>query len=84
MFIGCLVEFFAMTTTRYCYHCGASHPEESMRLFITKTGRRWRCIRTIQATRKTEAERDAFGKMISAINEEIAAATKRRRVSYEL
>lgn len=72
-----------MTAMRYCYHCGLSHPEQHMRLFATRNGQRWRCIKSIHATRKTEAERDAFGRMVSAINEEIATAIKRRRVSYE-
>jgi hypothetical protein len=59
-----------MTTTRYCYHCGRSHPEEEMRLVKSKSGTRWRCVKSIQATKRTAAERDAFGKKVSAANAE--------------
>lgn len=72
-----------MTMSRYCYHCGASHPEEKMRLFVTKTGRRWRCVKSIDAMKNSVAERDAFGRMVTAINDELASAAKRRRVCYE-
>jgi hypothetical protein len=73
-----------MTRARHCYQCGKSHPEEEMLLIVTKAGRRWRCVRTIQASRKPEKERDKFGEMIRAINVEITSATKRRRATYEL
>lgn len=73
-----------MHKMKYCYHCGISHAEENMRLHMTKTGRRWRCIKSINAMKNSEAERDAFGRMITAINEEISSATKKRRVCYEL
>lgn len=72
-----------MAITRYCYHCGRSHPEEEMRLIATKNGKRWRCTRTIQASRKTIEERDQFGELVRAINAEIAATAKRKRATYE-
>lgn len=55
-------------TTAYCYHCGRHHPIEEMRQLATKTGKRWRCIKSIEATKKGQAERDAFGKRITADN----------------
>jgi hypothetical protein len=60
-----------MSTTRYCYHCGKSHLETEMRQVFTKGGMKWRCIKSIQAIKKTAAERDAFGKMVSSANAEL-------------
>jgi hypothetical protein len=73
-----------MVRTRHCYQCHISHPEEEMRLINTKAGRRWRCVRTIKASKKPAIERDRFGEMIRAINVEIATAAKRKRACYEL
>jgi len=42
-----------------------------MRQIFTKGGNRWRCIKSIQAIKKTAAERDAFGKRVSAANTEM-------------
>ena len=52
----------------YCYHCGKSHPIELMRQLATGAGKRWRCIKSIEATKKGRTERDAFGKRITANN----------------
>jgi hypothetical protein len=54
--------------TIYCYHCGRHHPREEMRQIETKGGKKWRCIKSIEATKKSSAQRDAFGKTVSAIN----------------
>ncbi len=54
--------------TIYCYHCARHHPRQEMRQIETKGGKKWRCIQSIQATKKTSAQRDAFGKTVSAIN----------------
>lgn len=54
--------------TRYCYHCGTHHPESEMRQIETKGGKRWRCIKSIEATKRGTAERDAFGKQVTAVN----------------
>lgn len=59
-----------MSDTIYCYHCSRSHPREEMRHIHTRTGARWRCIKSIQATKRSVAERDAFGKKVTAINSE--------------
>jgi YD repeat-containing protein len=54
-----------------------------MRLIATKNGKRWRCTRTIQASRKTTQERDQFGELVRAINADISATAKRKRATYE-
>ena len=54
--------------TLYCYHCGRHHPREEMRQIRSKGGKRWRCIKSIEATKRGTAERDAFGKQVTAIN----------------
>jgi hypothetical protein len=56
-------------TTAYCYHCGTHHPIEEMRAIPTKGGgKRMRCIKSIEAAKKAIADRDAFGKEITAMN----------------
>lgn len=57
-----------MSDTAYCYHCGKHHPKTEMRQIQTKGGARWRCIKSILATRRGVAERDAFGREVTAIN----------------
>lgn len=57
-----------MSDTAYCYHCGKHHPKVEMRQIHTKGGSRWRCIKSIMATRRGVAERDAFGKQVTAVN----------------
>ena len=54
--------------TRYCYHCRTHHPVEEMKLLVTKTGSRWRCIKSIEATKAGREARDAFGKRVTADN----------------
>ena len=56
------------TDQTYCYHCRTHHPRNEMRLIVTKTGKRWRCIRSIEATRQGAAAREAYGRQISEIN----------------
>ena len=66
-----------MSAIRFCYYCGIYHPEEEMRQVATKRGKMWRCIKSIQASKKTAAERDAFGKQVSKANAEIWSAKLR-------
>jgi hypothetical protein len=54
--------------TIYCYHCGRHHPSGEMRQIATKSGKKWRCIKSIEATKKDVATRNAFGKSVTAIN----------------
>ena len=65
------------TETAYCYHCGTHHPKSEMRQIVTKAGKRWRCIKSIEATKRCTAERDAFGKRVSAINKAEAQSKAR-------
>jgi hypothetical protein len=67
----------------YCYHCGRHHLRDEMRQIETKTGKRWRCIKSIAATRITSAQRDAFGKTVSAINASENQARTKSRVNAE-
>ncbi|HTZ00565.1 MAG TPA: hypothetical protein VMB75_12045 [Rhodocyclaceae bacterium] len=45
-----------------------------MRLVPSKTIPRWRCIKSIQAAKKSQAKRDAFGREVSAQNSRAAAS----------
>ena len=56
------------TETKYCYHCRVHHPTEETRLISTKTGKRWRCLRSIAATRISREARAEFGRSVSASN----------------
>ena len=57
-----------MTDTAYCYHCGVHHPKSEMRLVASKAGKRWRCNKSIDAAKRSVAERDAFGKSVTEAN----------------
>jgi len=56
------------TETAFCYHCRAHHPKTEMRLIETKAGKRWRCIRSIEATKQGQAAREAYGRQVSEMN----------------
>lgn len=73
-----------MSDTAYCYHCGRHHPKDEMRQIQTKGGKRWRCVKSIQATKQQTAERDAFGKMITAINSSEQRARAKAALNPEL
>jgi hypothetical protein len=67
----------------YCYHCSAYHPREEMRQ-VEKNGRkRWRCVQSILATKQGLAEREAFGRRMSAINRAAAQAVRSARLSKD-
>ena len=66
-----------MSQTAYCYHCVKHHPIEEMRLLVTKTGKRWRCLKSIEATKAGTAQRDAFGRVVTEINKAEAQAKLR-------
>lgn len=48
-----------------------------MRQIETKNGKRWRCIKSIQATKAGVAQRDAFGKRMTDMNKAEAQAKLR-------
>ena len=57
-----------MTESAFCYTCAVHHPIEEMRQILTKTGRRWRCIRSSELAKQTGAAREAFGQKTTANN----------------
>ena len=61
-----------MPEMKFCYCCRAHHPIEQMRLFPTRQGQRWRCVRSIEAAVRSPRERDAFGAEQTRINHESA------------
>lgn len=72
-----------MADTLFCYHCRTHHPKEEMRQIETKGGKRWRCIKSIEATKRATAERDAFGKQVTALNKAELQASIRMRANPE-
>jgi hypothetical protein len=72
----------AMSETVYCYHCRLRHPKEEMRLIETKTGKRWRCIKSIEATKRGREAREAFGREVTAINK--AEAQNKAKLSLNI
>jgi hypothetical protein len=50
-----------------------------MRQISTKAGKRWRCVRSIEATKRSKDDRDAFGRRVSAENK-VDAQSKARVV----
>lgn len=73
-----------MTETAYCYCCRAHHPKTQMRLFRTKAGHRWRCIKSIEAATRSCQERDAFGQQQTEQNRAEASAMAERRALLRL
>jgi len=63
-----------MSETAFCSYCGTRHPVEEMRRILTKGGKRWRCIKSIEGAKAAIAKRDTFGKQITAINKAEAQA----------
>jgi len=61
-----------MTEMLFCYCCRVHHAKDKMRLFHTRYGDRWRCVRSIEAAARKAAERDAFGRAQTALNREAA------------
>ena len=57
-----------MTDKVFCYHCRSYHPTAEVTLVHSKGIKRWRCMKSIASTRGSTAQRDAFGKSVSAAN----------------
>jgi len=72
-----------MPKTAYCYHCGIYHPIEEMRQVLTRGGKRWRCIKTIESSKRGRAEREAFGRQVTAGNKADTQAQLRRMTNPE-
>ena len=58
-----------MSETVYCYHCGRRHQLAEMRRVHCGQIMRWRCLRSIEATKGTQAQRDAFGQATREANQ---------------
>lgn len=71
-----------MTDMLYCYCCRTHHPRNQMRLFPTTRGKRWRCLRSIQAARDKPDVRDAFGRQQSEINHRATIAQAERMALF--
>jgi hypothetical protein len=67
-----------MAETAFCYRCATHHPLEEMRQILTKSGKRWRCVKSIEATKVGITRRDAYGRRITATNKAEAQAKIRR------
>ena len=72
-----------MPQTAFCYHCGVHHPIEGMRQVLTKGHKRWRCIKSIEATKRGAEARAAFGRQTTAINKADTQAVKNRMSNPE-
>ena len=72
-----------MSDTAFCYHCAIHHPIGEMRQLETKGGKRWRCIKSIEASRQGRLEREAFGRQTTANNKAEAQASRNRMLNPE-
>lgn len=73
-----------MPNTYYCYHCAKHHPAEEMRQIDTKGGKRWRCIASIEATKKGPEARAAYGRKTSESNKAEGREKIKRLLNPEL
>ena len=69
-----------MTDKRYCYCCRNYHPAEQVVLHETKAGKRWRCLRSINAAQQPSEIRDAAGRQQSVENRALASQKARNSV----
>lgn len=69
-----------MSDTMFCYCCRVHHARDQMRLFPTRQGNRWRCVRSIDAAAGDLEHRDHFGKQQTRINQEAS----RRAAEFQL
>jgi hypothetical protein len=70
-----------MSDTVFCYHCRVRHPLDSVRQIETRTGKRWRCIKSIEATKGGPQEREAFGRRMTELNKTAAEYRLQNTVS---
>jgi hypothetical protein len=73
-----------MTDTIFCYHCRVRHPSSEVRQISTKSGKRWRCAKSIAATRNGVQAREAFGRQTTAFNKAMAESIKLKPFSLRL
>lgn len=53
----------------FCYHCRAYHPPSEVRQVQSNGIKRWRCLKSIASSQASRAQRDAFGKSVSELNQ---------------
>ena len=73
-----------MSDTAFCYHCSVHHAMAEMRQIVTKGGKRWRCIKSIEAARAGLEARNAFGQRMTEINKAETQSRQSRMVNPEL
>lgn len=61
-----------MSEMQFCYCCRVHHPKVEMRRFATRTGVRWRCLRSIEAAMQNIEARDSFGCRQTEINRDLS------------
>jgi len=71
LFVALLAKEFAMTDKIFCYHCRAYHQASDGQLVQTKSGKRWRCFKSMTYRHTSRDQRDAFGKSVSEVNRSI-------------
>ncbi len=62
----------------YCYHCRSYHAPEEVKLVQSKSGKRWRCLKSIASSQASREQRDAFGRSVSELNRLIGRDRARR------
>ena len=67
-----------MTDKVYCYHCRCLHFSDEVMLVQTANGRRWRCQKSMHLSQRSRAQRDAFGKSVSQLNQTRQAQRQER------
>ena len=73
-----------MADIRYCYHCSTHHAEADMRQIDTKSGKRWRCIKSIDAAKQNRTSREAYGRQVTANNKTEASNRNKALLNPEL
>ncbi len=66
----------------YCYHCRSYHAQDEVRLVQNKSGKRWRCLKSIACSQASREQRDAFGRSVSELNRLIGLDRARRSLPY--
>ncbi|TRZ67526.1 MAG: hypothetical protein D4S02_04965 [Rhodocyclaceae bacterium] len=79
-----MYRMITMPDTAFCYHCSVHHSRAVMRQIVTKGGKRWRCIKSIEATKQGMEAREAFGRQMTANNKADTQASHLRMANPEL
>ena len=66
----------------YCYHCRSYHALEDVRLVQSKSGKRWRYLKSIASSQASREQRDAFGRAVSQLNQSIGLDRARRTLPH--